>query len=499
MVRERPVVTARVGGWLLLATSLLSNTSASAAESTVSDDRRPYRITVQVAVDPDARIDEQGRARMLKTWSSLVSRFVGAPWEVTIDPGDRGAADVDLESVQADRLDPLIRGFDKLWLFQVGRDGAELTLAGRELDAATGRLGPMFRERATVQVDLPRALFTLALEVFRPLASVGEASGGGVSIVVRGGSLQASSSEGALVGVGTFFRPIRILTLPDGGHRVLDIPYTYLRVESIEDASAHCSIASGLRDPLTGRYVQKNVLVALGSKPGPYPTRLVFQTLPDRLPAAGYRLTARPLPDGITSEVGTTDRQGRITLGRSFSDRLVALRLLAGSAEPLREFPLMPGELAEERVVSPFDPHLLTVALETQLDALRDEVLDLVAVRARLEARLKARFDGEDWPGAEAILQDYARLPPRDRFAARLNQLREDATQQQARTKSAVLTKTAQAQIAELEGMIARYLDDEIFRGFADALVKVRSDAAKEKSKTKAAKKAGPQPVVPKK
>src|SRR5262249_44448382 len=150
-----------------------------------------------------------------------------------------------------------------------------------------------------------------------------------------------------------------------------------------------------------------------GSKPGPYPTLLRFETRPDRTPAAGYRLTARPLPDGVESEVGTTDRDGRIVLpiGTGATEGLLALRLLGGRVEPLIELPLMTGESSQERTLPPIDPMDATIALETQLDTLRDAIIDLVAVRARLEARLKARLEGEDWSGTEATLNEYARLP----------------------------------------------------------------------------------------
>ena len=62
------------------------------------------------------------------------------------------------------------------------------------------------------------------------------------------------------------------------------------------------------------------------------------------------------------------------------------------------------------------------MALESQIDSLRDEVVDLVALRARLEARMKARLEGEDWNGLDATLKEFATLTPRDEFAQRLDQ-----------------------------------------------------------------------------
>jgi hypothetical protein len=444
-------------------------------------DRLPYRISAHLAIAPETRIDTRGREHLLGAWRGLVQRFIGAPWELSIAEGDRAALGVDLEALEPAALESLATEQDKVWLIQLGREGPGWMLAGRELDTATGRLGPVCRRAATIRADLPRALLGLAQELFRPLAVIGEQSGGGVALLVRAGSLRAASPEGLIVKPGSVFRPIRKAVLPDGTERILDIPFTYLRVESLDGPSAHCAILSSLRDPLTRRVAQKSVLLALGSTPGPYPTRLRFQTLPDKGPAAGYLVTGRLLPDGLVRDLGTTDRAGRIALPPGQVAGLISLRLLAGGVEPLLEFPIMPGESPAERTLPPVDPRAATVALEAELDALRDAIIDLVAVRARLEARLKARYDGEDWAGAEAALQEFTRLPSRDSFAARLQKLKDDASAEQAAKKTAVLTRNAQAQIAEVDGLIARYLDDDLFRGYADALSKVRGEAARAK------------------
>jgi hypothetical protein len=213
-------------------------------------------------------------------------------------------------------------------------------------------------------------------------------------------------------------------------------------------------------------------------------------------PAAGYTLTARLVPDGQPRELGMTDRAGRIVLKPGFASGLVILRLLAGSVEPMLELPIMPGESIEQRPIA-FEPRLLTVALETQLDSLRDEVVDLVALRARLESRMKARLAGNDWSGLEAELKEVARLVPRDQFAQRLTQLKDDAAQRQSLDKTAILTKTAQAQISDLQAMIDRYLDDEAFAAYADALKEGTADVAKAKAKKEAKKAATPRAPVP--
>lgn len=497
VVRCRPLVTAASPLALLLALAFMLGTEATAAPapaapSETSIERLPYRIEASVRIDPNARIDARARDHLLNEWRALVNRFVGAPWDLSIakDPGAELAAP--LESLDAKSFAPLSQDRDKVWAIRIEPAQAGYSLSGREFDVSTGRLGPTLVRPVPIVEDLPRGLLRLTLDLFSPSADLVGQEAGGAILAVRGAAIEPASPAGRVVGPGSIFQPVRIVFQPDGSTRILTLPFSYLRVERVDGAQAHCSIVSGFRDPFTQRMARKNKLVALGAKPADRPTRLKFVTRPDMTPAAGYVLTARTLPDGPSREVGFTDRQGKIVLEPGFASELVVLRLLAGSVEPMVELPLMPGELATERTI-PFVPKPATVVLEAQLDALRDSVVDLVASRARLESRLKARAEGEDWAGVEATLNEFTKLTSRDLLASKLTTLKEDAARQQALTKTAILTKTAQAQIAEIQALIDRYLDDEIVRSYTEALQASR-DAAAAQAKAAAAKKATAQP-----
>ena len=117
------------------------------------------------------------------------------------------------------------------------------------------------------------------------------------------------------------------------------------------------------------------------------------------------------------------------------------------------------------------------------MNSFRDEVVDLVALRARLEARMEARLKGEDWTGLEVGIKEFGRLTPRGEYAKRLSQLKDDALRQQEAAKTSILTKTAQGQITDLQAMIDRYLDDEPIKAYIEALERSRTDAdVKEKA-----------------
>jgi hypothetical protein len=460
-------------------TSAPAAAPASAPSAPEPIDRQPYRIELHLSLDPSARIDHARRAALLKQWQALVHRFVGPPWMVTVASQPTPLANGNLETLEAAAFSKFDPAFDKIWLVRVsaGTGSSGLIFTGREYDAATRSLGPYQQHKAAVLADAPRALLQFTYELFNPTALITGQEGGRALLLVRGAAIPPAGELGRVVTKGTVFVPLRLVNVKDNVIVIRRILYTYLQVESMDGSLARCAIVTALRDPLTQRVSRPNTLAALGLKTGNSVSRLRFLTRPDLAPAAGYTLTARSVPDGLPHEIGITDRAGRIILKPGIAKGLVILRLVAGNAEPMTEFPAMPGENSEERVV-PFDPKPLTVSYQVQLDAIRDEVVDLVALRARLEKRMEARLQGEDLAGVEEGLKEYALLAPRELFAEQLAKLKEQAARQHAEAKTPVLTKNIQAQFNELQALIDRYLDNEAFTTYTEALERKRAEQA---------------------
>ncbi len=471
-----------------------------ASESTTAAEpieRQPYRIIFHLACHPSSRIDSARRAELLREWQVMARRFVGRPWSVTIAPPSGRVLDLDLEGLekatpaQASAFEKAVDAgsYDKVWVVHADRPRGEsgLVFTGREYDTATRRLGPFQRRSVEVLADAPRALLSFTLDLFSPTALIEGKDAGKVLLKVRGSAIEPASPIGRVVGEGTIFQPLRLISTKTGKIVVKIIPWSYLRVESVDGALCRCSSISGLNDPLSQSYIQPNTLAAVGIKPGNVPLRLRFVTFKEKLPGAGFTLIGRMVPGTATRELGMTDRSGRIVLPAGFADGLVVVRLLAGNLEPVREFPVMPGESAEERTI-PFDPHNQCVAVEAEVDSIRDEVVDLIALRARLEARMKARLEGEDWNGLEETIREFDRLTPRDQYAKRLAELKEKAAHDQAETRAPILTRTAQMQFNEVQAMIDRYLDDETARAYRKALQDGRAEKdAKAKAQVAAA------------
>ncbi|MDX2039147.1 MAG: hypothetical protein SFX72_21050 [Isosphaeraceae bacterium] len=437
---------------------------------------RPYAVRAYVGFDLGTRVDRKLRDVVITDWLKLARRFVGPAWEIDLGASDSPATLIGIDEITPATAKPFAGSSDKVWFIHGRAQGDGLILEGREFDTATGWLGTRHEVACAVPAELPRALFRLAWRIFAPFAEIGEQSGGGVFIRVQASAIPAAQPVGEIVAPGTVFLPVRVFLQPDGSPlEVVKIPYSYLRVARMEGASIFCDIVRGIRDPLTKRVARKNKLIALGIEPAATPTRLRFVYDGNKTPAAGYLLTAKPYPTGPSRELGTTDREGRIELAPGFSDSLVRLRLLGGPAEPMVDIPLMPGETVDERTI-PFIPRPLTLTLETRLDSLRDSIVDVVAARSRLERRMKARVESEtpDWDDVEESLLEYHKYPPRSEFVSRLEKLESEARAEETRTKTLIITRTALNQINDTKALIDRYLDDELFAAYEDALKRAR-------------------------
>ena len=295
------------------------------------------------------------------------------------------------------------------------------------------------------------------------------------------------------------FIPLRLVSLRDGKLQILRIPFTYLQVESVEGPEAQvfdhqCDARSAFE--ADGSAEQSG---GAWDQAGKHST---FASLCDqaRSDTCGglyadcadgpERTTARSGNDRSRwphrSPAGICERPGHFAACLpATSSRWSSCRSCRANSRP------------DEQPIA-FDPKPLTVALESRIDSLRDEVVDLVALRARLEMRMKARLDGEDWSALDATIKEFAKLTPREEFVQQLSKLKDDAAQEQAKLKTAILTKTAQAQISDLQSMIDRYLDDDTYSAYVDALERAQAElTARDKAKTKKATGAA-KPAAPK-
>ncbi len=255
----------------------LSKSSASIAAKPVDKTPlglKPYRIRVWLEIDPMARISERGRQKLLYDWKGLVHRLIGPPWELTVEENKGPLTEKKLEALTAADFADWMGDFDKAWVVRVAPRRSGYEIVARECDGKTTRLAMAKRRYAPHPADAPRALFELSLDVFAPTADIGESKDGGVTIEVQGSQLPVAGPLGQFLAKGSVFRPLRIYLRPDNTMlQILDIPWSYLRVEKVEGSKATCRIVSNLGDPLTKAQGQAEQAGRLGSETGRHPSQ----------------------------------------------------------------------------------------------------------------------------------------------------------------------------------------------------------------------------------
>ena len=181
--------------------------------------------------------------------------------------------------------------YDKVWVVHADRPGSAsgVVFTGREYDTATRRLGPLQRAHRRGLRRRPRALLEFTLDLFSPTAMITGRKGARRCSTVRGSAIEPASPIGRVVAPGTVLQPLRLISTKDGKIVVKIIPWTYLRVESVDGPVARCAIVTGLHDPFSKRFLQPNTLAAVGIKPGDSPLRLRFVTFRDKTPARATR------------------------------------------------------------------------------------------------------------------------------------------------------------------------------------------------------------------
>ncbi len=434
-------------------------------------EQQPYRIRCWIRFDPALSLDGPATRRILQDWQNQIRRYIGAPWQVELAP-DLGplALSDSLERPALVVVRDRTRDVDKGWLIDIRPEGTGFRVTGREWDDATQRIGSLFARNAASRHDLPRNLLKLCRAMFAPVAEVRSRDNEFADLLVQGGLLRPATPMGLLVQPDTIFRPVRVfLNRDDTVRQIQDIDWSYLRVMRVDTPVARAQIVSALRRPLTGRTRRRNRLLALGLRPADVNTELTFLTKPDRLPAAGYRVTAQRYPNGQILEVGLTDRDGRVIIPPRFIDGLVRVRVIAGDREPLVEFPVMPGDTIQRRTLI-IDPKPQVVTLQVRMTALIDRMLDTIASRSRLEKLMEIRAAGERWNDVRALIDQHDGLPNAERYQAELDALVTEAKAAQEEQRLAYWTPSTQRIAAEMQSMIDTYLNDEVIDEFREEL-----------------------------
>jgi hypothetical protein len=346
---------------------------------------------------------------------------MGPAWDLKVDVAGGVLEQQVVELLTTQPADPPPDDFpshgDKLILLWVRASADGYELAGREFDRFVQRWGMTIRRHCRQHQALSNQLFELVWTIAAPVAQfeLDPDDPKLVTLQLRAGSYSLGG-EAAWARPGDVFLPVLRRTTRSGkllADGIQPVPWTYIEVLKVDGGKIAGRVQSGSARPFGMRRRGRVEQVAVAVRADPAATVLQFhsRTTADK-PLLGYEVHARNLDEEATRPIGSSDRQGRISVppGRT---RLQLLFVKNGS-ELLARLPIVPG--VEREIVVPLPDDDARLQAEARLSAMREELVDLVVRRNILMARATQKIEAKEWDEAQQLLRTLDQLPGRPQF-----------------------------------------------------------------------------------
>ncbi|MFN0198329.1 MAG: hypothetical protein ACKVT0_16400 [Planctomycetaceae bacterium] len=449
----------------------------------IPPDLIPYRVHLAVSFSNDGSIGRVVRERILTQLSHAVLRSVSGLWDQTVVEND-WLSPANSEGVS--RLTPEIlkarfsrEEWDKVFCIAIETDGSGFRLSGREWDATIESLGPVSELRVHEDRELGHSAFVLANSLFRADTHVIKADGQAAELVLRGGEFPPPDEDCGQLASGDYLKAdLLVLDREKKVKGIQAVPWTFLRVDSVDRGNIQCSVQSGLRAALPGKRRRLETM-AVEVKPHLAASRVHLKLSRNPLRSlVGYHITltsvhpreiaswekaqqeksatdpATPAPGSI--QYLLTDRRGNVSIPRSSEHPMIWLSVRSGKVL-LARVPYVPGLEAGTDLELPDDT--IRLKAEGEISLLQGRLIDTVAQGAVFRSRALALLKDGKTEEALEFKQRWDKLAKRDDFQKDLSTIRVTGVEAARREKDK-LTETRVAKLClDADELIKRYLD----------------------------------------
>jgi hypothetical protein len=448
----------------------------------------PYRIEVWIALEPHPRVDPNWQQRLPDELRRLAVNRIGAVWSLEARPAPEQylgdllrSSPLDLEQLKEQQRQLVNQ--DKLMLLLVQDDPAGYRLSLREVDLST-RQWSATQSVTVAQSDLlAQQALDLMCDVFVPVVRIERVEETSIIASVRGGALvrpEQSTRRWQVptsLQVGDVLQPILLRTDrngqvgPDG---VKPIEWTVLIVNEVNGSVLTCDFQSGYRQPFNTRRSSRVQQLAYRVKPRHSATtlRLVNRRSPDE-PLVGYQVYSRPPGDDeqLTELIGRTDWRGELTVERN-PQQPVQVLFVRNGQQLLGKLPFVPGD--QPLRVAPLRNDDLRLEAEGFLLGVQDSLVDLVARREVLAARIRKAIEAGEIDQADGLLRELRRLDTQDDFARRVQQRKQTLSSADAQVQQKI-----DELFAQTRSLLGKYLSQDQVDQLSRSLDAARQSAPK--------------------
>lgn len=422
----------------------------------------PYRVVIWVAIEPSPLLPT-GAQQVAHRLASQADQAFGAAWDVqgvacpmALARRVALAETVSWEEISSDKA---VASADKLMLVALqATAGGGARAVVHEFDCRSRSVGEAITRAADQPENACAAALSALVAAFSPLVRLEGIENNQQLTRLRAGGLIVSEEESpAAIKPGDLLVPVVRRNDRNGEPRVgglQRLPHTYLEVVARNGFDIPCNVHSGLRGaiPPKGNRIER---FALRIRPQERGTRLVLKARDSDPPElVDYEVLARsPNTKNEPQLVGITDLRGAVQV--PLKDEPLTMIYIRHGEQMLARIPLVPGLVEEQTIVLSSDDQRLLA--ESYYVAMQSTLMDLVARREVLAARIRLRLDNDDVKGAQDMLTELRTMTSR---ADLLKQLESQQLTYKSADKS--LQFKVDKMFGELRKLLGKHLDPKL-------------------------------------
>ncbi|MGI9430220.1 MAG: hypothetical protein ACR2NM_16280 [Bythopirellula sp.] len=414
--------------WVFVVLSLVDLPVAEAANNKYWE-LSPYRVHLHLAIDDSAQpqpelgdqlvadLRRKIRTTIYPLWSTEISLATGRVKQELLARLDR----LEVSTVESLSIDNLVASCDKRIFLTAKTTPLGITLHSREFDCTMRRWGAMQQRYTRQSWSLSAQCFDLVCQTFSPLAVVRalrdeEKVDKEVLLRFRGSDLPQQSDLSFFNVAGEAYQPLTVRTNSAGEFKIdtiRDISWTYLTLAEQQQDGWHAVVHTGTRRPFGIRRRGRMEYLAIAMRRPVGNTRVRFYARHDpQQGLIGYEVFRREPGESETQPIGLTDPSGAVEVAPGASK--VALLFLRSEGQLLAKVPVVAG--AKPLLEVPIADDTARLRAQAALTSLTERLIDTVAQRNILIARVRDRIANGKLDQAQDLFTTLDNLPGRSKF-----------------------------------------------------------------------------------
>ena len=365
--------------------------------------------------------------------------------------------------------------FDKIFIVDIS-DSVPTRVRAIEFDTLMRYFGEVIEGSAWGQSDLVATIADTITEAFAPVMRIDEAGTRSASGLIRAGGLILDEQSPGMIHEGNVLMPM--VRKNDRNGRPIAIgplDWAYLMVTERDGAKLKADLHAGRVGGLQGRRNSRTFRTALRIRPDDDATMLHLHAKDDpSKPLIGYEIYERELDSKSMTFVGRTNWNGRLRVQRT-DDSPLRLMYVKNGGAVLARLPMVPGY--KPVAVADLSGDDMRLQAEAYIRGVQNAIIDLVAIRELLSARVRLRLQKGEMEAAEELLNKLREQPTNQQLADDMGNKQRDFIEAIGRNPNQI--RKVDEMFSVTREMLSKHINQKLIRDLETDFIAAQENGGK--------------------